>query len=302
MNLHEGLMSAVFERVIAVVPVHNGVQDTLALLQSIHCSETPDLKIIIVDDGSTDYSSTRISQHFHEVTILKGNGDLWWAGATNLGIREALAQGADYVLTMNNDNIVSKDFLWPLLEKVQKERRCIVTSKLLSCSESDYVCSFGGVIDWLKGEIRDRTSRRDLIDFSVSTIAQWVHASSTLYPAELFNKIGLFDANSYPQYHSDADFSLRAVQSGYTLWVEPRSVVYRKTSQSGGISLLDHGGLWENITSVRSLFQLKSNYQFYKTHCKIWPFYVFFIIRYVRFCYSWLKRRTISLLRCGRKA
>ena len=180
------------EWVIVVVPIHNGADETLELLQSIAVSETPNLEIIVVDDGSTDGSAAVIADHFPAVTILTGNGEFWWAGATNLGVREALSRGADYVLTMNNDNVVDQGFLQPLLDAVRSEPRGIVTSKLLSLSEPGYVCSFGGCIDWLRGEIRDITNRRDHLDFTSPARAEWVHASSTIYPSAVFREIGFF--------------------------------------------------------------------------------------------------------------
>lgn len=289
-------MNSMTERVIVVVPTHNGVDETLELLQSIAGSETPDLEIIVVDDGSTDDTTTQISVKYPDVTVISASGDLWWAETTNIGIREALKRGATHILTMNNDNIVDRCFLRPLLEALRSSPFSIVTSKLLSVTDHGYVCSFGGAIDWLKGEIRDRTSRRDNLDFSMQTQAEWIHASSTLYPATIFNELGLFDNIHYPQYHGDADFSLRAVKLGYSLLVEPRSVVYRRIESSGGVTLLKYGSFLANITSIRSLFYFRSNYSFYKTHCKIGPFYLFLFVRYVRLFYSWLYRKLVRFL------
>lgn len=286
------------ERVVAVIPIHNGSDETLALLQSIAVSDTPNLEIIIVDDGSTDGSVAAIAERFPAVTILAGNGELWWAGATNLGIREALRRGANYILTINNDNAVDSGFLRPLLDVVRSEKSSIVTSKLISLSEPEYICSFGGSIDWLRGEIRDRTNVRDRLDFSNTARADWVHASSTMYPSAVFRKIGFFDNDNFPQYHGDADFSLRAAKAGYSLLVEPRSIVYRRIEKSGGLVLLDKSGLWQNITNIRSIFYFKANYRLYAAHCRWKPFQLFLVIRYVRLLYSLLlrklARRTVS--------
>jgi GT2 family glycosyltransferase len=280
------------ERVVAVVPVHNGAQETLAMLESVAASECPDLPVIVVDDGSTDRSAELIRERFPAVTILAGDGSLWWAGATNLGIREALHRGAEYILTMNNDNVVTGGFLSPLMDALRTLPRSIVTSQLRSLADPDFICSSGGVIDWWHGEIRDRTSRRDKID--VDSQPQWVHASSTLYPAALFREIGLFDNRSFPQYHGDADLSLRAAAAGYRLLVEPRSMVYRRTAVSGGVTMIDTAGFWNNVLSIRSLFYFRANYRFYAAHCPWNPFQFFLLIRYVRLLYSLLRKRSGS--------
>lgn len=279
------------ERVVAVVPVHNGARETLAMLESIAGSDCPDLPVIVVDDGSTDRTAELIRERFPAVTILAGDGNLWWAGATNLGIREALHRGAEHILTMNNDNVVTGGFLSPLMETLRTFPRSIVTSQLRSLTHPDFICSSGGVIDWWHGEIRDRTSRRDEIDVDHLSQPQWAHASSTLYPAALFREIGLFDNRNFPQYHGDADLSLRAVAAGYRLLVDPRSIVYRRTAVSGGVTMIDTAGFWNNVLSIRSLFYFRANYRFYAAHCPGKPFQFFLLIRYIRLLYSLLRKR-----------
>ncbi|MBI1920697.1 MAG: glycosyltransferase family 2 protein [Geobacter sp.] len=284
-------------KVISVIPVHNGREETLAFLESMRSTTYPDLGIVLVDDGSTDGTADAVAARFPEVTILAGNGNLWWSGATNLGVNEALERGAEFVLTINNDNVVEPGFLEPLVETAQSYPRSLVTSKMYDYSDRDFVFSFGGVINWYLGEIRDRNSRRDRLDFDRTSDCDWLHGSSTLIPAAVFAEIGLFDRENCPQYQGDAEFSLRAKRHGWRLLVEPRSVVYNRTAVSSGTAALNEERLGRMLSSFRSPFYLKANWKLYRDYCPCRPVILFFAIRYLRLAYSLARRRLVDRTR-----
>src|SRR5258706_10275740 len=54
-------------------------------------------------------------KEFPEVIVLSGNGNLFWSAAINLGIRHALTNGAEFILTLNNDTVASENFLAQML-------------------------------------------------------------------------------------------------------------------------------------------------------------------------------------------
>lgn len=280
-----------YPKVIAVVPVHNGRDETLAFLDSMARVTWPALDIIVVDDGSTDGTSEAIAARFPGTTVLQGDGTLWWAGATNLGIREALARGADFILTVNNDNLVEPGFLEPLVEAVTNVHRSLATAKMWDYDDRSFICSFGGRIDWHLGEIRDYNSLRDRLNFDEPMECDWLHGSCTLIPAGAFSELGLLDQKSYPQYHGDAEFSLRAQRRGYRLLVEPRSQVIHRSTISTGTEALNRERFRNLVGSIRSPFYFKANYHLYRDYCPYRPFLLMLAVRYLRLMYSLTRRR-----------
>ena len=89
-----------------IIPVHNRIKYTLSCIESLKKQNIFDkLNIIVVDDGSTDGTSSYIKRHYPEITLLKGSGNLFWGGAVNFGISYACKIGKknDWILLVNND-------------------------------------------------------------------------------------------------------------------------------------------------------------------------------------------------------
>ena len=72
-----------------VIPHYNGEDILRHCLDSIEKSEFPDYEIIVVDNGSTDYSVRMIASEFPDVKLVKSAVNLGYAGGCNLGIRES---------------------------------------------------------------------------------------------------------------------------------------------------------------------------------------------------------------------
>ena len=81
--------------VFVVIPVHNRLEFTRACLASLREQSYRDFTIVVVDDGSTDGTYATLAEEFPEVTLLWGDGDLWWTGAMNRALEWALPQAAE---------------------------------------------------------------------------------------------------------------------------------------------------------------------------------------------------------------
>ena len=50
-------------------------------------------------------------KNFPDIELITNNENLGYAGGNNVGIRHALAKGCDFILLLNNDVVVDRDFL-----------------------------------------------------------------------------------------------------------------------------------------------------------------------------------------------
>jgi GT2 family glycosyltransferase len=227
-------------RVAVVVPVYNNIRRTQRFLDSFAKVHYAQRRIVVVDDGSTDGTSARLAEHHPEVLVLRGSGDLWWSGATNLGVRYALDDGFDYVLTINNDSVVAPDLLDRLLETASAHPRSIVGSRIQFLDHPDRVWGAGALMRWRErllwqlcdhGALASDVLARRPDPFPVDALS----GCGTLVPCQCYRDAGLYDARWLPQYHGDSEFTLRAARRGYASLVALRAVVYNDAENTGRV-------------------------------------------------------------------
>jgi GT2 family glycosyltransferase len=86
------------------------------------CDTTVDLKVVLVDDGSSDGTTEAVQIAFPErVDIVTGDGSLYWAGGMALAHAVATRTPApDYVLWLNDDTELEPDALIRLLDVARR--------------------------------------------------------------------------------------------------------------------------------------------------------------------------------------
>lgn len=211
-----------------VIPVFNRRETTLQGLKSLSRinNENLDVKIFIVDDGSTDGTSEAVAKNFPKVEIIKGDGTLHYAGGTNLGIKAALDWNADYVVTMNDDSVFHEQFLQRLIKTAEKNPRSIVGALLLLWDKPHKVFQVGQKWNTLRGGWE---MPEDLTAFNVGESAfevECIVGNCVLFPVAAIRENGLMDNEKFPHGWGDAQYLMRMRKAGWKLLVEPKSLVW----------------------------------------------------------------------------
>ena len=115
-------------KIIALATCYNRCDLTLRSLDSLYRQSLPSnfsLDICLVDDGSSDGTSDMVESTFPDVTVLKGTGDLFWAGGMRFGWEHYVKQqDFDFLLVFNDDVLLLPDALNTILatsEKLKEE-------------------------------------------------------------------------------------------------------------------------------------------------------------------------------------
>ncbi|MFH1862551.1 MAG: glycosyltransferase family 2 protein [bacterium] len=221
---------------VAIVVVNwNRRDDAVACLRSLQQISYPNYRIILVDNGSTDGSAATVRSQFPDVQVIELPENLRFAGGNNAALRQIIAANDDFALLLNNDTVVSSDFLDHLIETAQNDQQIgLVGPKIFYHQKPEILWFAGGVLKPTWGYARHLGLRQqDSAIFSQRREVSFLTGCCLLIRRELLINIGLLDEGFY-LYNEDADYCLRTVKAGYKLVYEPKAIIYHKVSLSSG--------------------------------------------------------------------
>ncbi len=211
----------------------NNEEDTIECIKSLKNINYKNYKIVIIDNGSEEKSVSKIKRQYSEMCIINNEKNLGFAGGNNVGIKYAIDNGADYVLLINNDTTVEKDFLDKLVEAGESDKKIgIAGSKILFWSEPNRIWFAGGKVNRLKNKgVHMGLDEIDEGQYDEAKDVGYLTGCCLLIKREIVEKIGML-AEDYFLYYEDTDFSLRVKNAGYKCFYVPESKIYHKISRS----------------------------------------------------------------------
>ncbi len=244
----------------------NGRADTLECLASLHNAALPNVRTVVVDNGSEDGSAAAIRDAYPTVTLLEAGKNLRFAGGNNLGIRHALERGAGQILLLNNDTTVAPDFLGHLSRTLAETPGAgVVAPKILYYSSPQEIWYAGGEVSFWTGTMRHVGIRAtDGPRFGNVTDTAYASGCCFLASRSAFEKVGLLD-ETYFMYTEDADWCMRARTAGYRILFEPRARVWHKVSVSSG----------GHLSAYKLRHKFMSNMRFFARHASWYHWLVF---------------------------
>jgi GT2 family glycosyltransferase len=243
--------SHALRRVHAIVLNWNGLDDTLRCVEGLLALEPPAPHVVVVDNGSQVSPREELLARFPGVEIIENRENLGYAAGNNVGLRRAVAAGAEYAWVLNNDAIPVASALNRMLETAAAHpRAAAVGSKVVYADRPDVLWATWGEITWLQSLVRlPGQGRRDDGRFDVVRAVEWLPGCSILFRSAALDEIGLFD-ETYFAYHEDADWGARAHEHGWECWYDGRSVIRHAVhGSSGGVA---HYGGFRKYLSARN--------------------------------------------------
>lgn len=230
---------------VAVILINwNGYEDTTACLESLRKINYDPLKVVVVDNNSTEQEGEKLKECFPDIELIQNGTNRGFAGANNDGLTWAKTKGYKTAWILNNDTVVEPDSLRYQINHLMNEDIAAVGSKILY-SENQRI--------WSRG-VR-------LFDFSLKF--PFIHFCSNVDEGKLDSKnqkaedvayisgcsillrtdaAEAYFNEHYFAYCEDMDLCYRLKKEGYRLIYEPKSVVRHKATRSTG------GKKFNNIT------------------------------------------------------
>jgi GT2 family glycosyltransferase len=282
-----------------IIPVRNRLAYTQALLTQLtqqikSQAGKHSLHIIVVDDGSTDGTPELISQHFSDVYLIRGDGNLWWTGAIAQGMIYATEQlNANYLLWLNDDIVVADDFVTQVIWQCQRTwLRKTITGGIICHQQYRNWIVFGGV--------RASQQISNMADFEQTPLlkADTLNGNITLMPAQIVAEVGLPDVMRFRHYGGDYEYICRAKAAGYS--IELSSYLQAQTDHSAN-DVIRYMPLWiqwylsgswaqkwqvlENLNSLKSPHNVKHMVNsIHRMDSKVpqWKYLVFYLKKVVK--------------------
>lgn len=241
-------------KVFIVILTWNQLKLTKEMLINIGRVETKGLKLeaIVVDNGSKDGTQEALRDYKlpnMPFKLIENPENLGFAEGNNVGIKDALKKGANYVILMNNDIIVPQDLIVQLIKVTEKDKKIgLLAPKMYFAkgyefhkdrySEKDLgkvIWYAGGIIDWDNVYSSHRgVDEVDKGQYENQVDTDYVNGACALIRSDVIKDIGFLDKKLF-LYWEDADLSERARKAGWQVVYTPKTYIWHKVAQASGI-------------------------------------------------------------------
>ena len=209
----------------------NGQEVLRDCIQSILNNQYESFKVTVIDNGSDDFNPTELDP---KVNIIKLNNNYGFAKGYNLGISKAKIDNDEYLILLNNDTVVDKNFFINLTESIKsKKTESIYGPKITFDDAKDLIWYGGGKVKLDRGIIEHVGIRKSSSDFSIESNTDYVTGCCMIVRKGIYDDLGGFD-ESFFMYNEDVDFCLRAKLNKIKCVYLPSVIISHKVSSSLG--------------------------------------------------------------------
>ncbi|MHB1405657.1 MAG: glycosyltransferase family 2 protein [Desulfitobacteriaceae bacterium] len=208
----------------------NAAEETLRCVVGVEQITYPNYEIVVVDNCSTDDSWTVLKRSVQH-TLLRSDGNYGYAYGNNVGIKYALAEGAEYICILNNDVEVEQDFLEPLIHILAGSREMgMAGPTICDFYERDLVQTMGASLSLYTGLAQGIAKGRLYTGIKERVRAvDYLGGACFVVKAEVLAQTGLIPEN-YFLFFEETELCLKAKNLGYKLVCLHASRVYHKRS------------------------------------------------------------------------
>lgn len=255
-----------------IIPTFNRSDILSECISSLKKQLYKNIKIIVVDDKSSDDTIVKLKDLYPDVYILSGDGNRWWSGCMNIGLSYIMSNSSpfDYIVSFNDDVLVSEEYITQLVASYDNNSNLMVGSVALDSDDNSKIVFNGNTINWAIGKWKGKPASRSRLN-SLSLIgSDSLPGRGTIFPVALVKDIGFYNDKYFPQYFGDEDFSLRAKENGYQLYVNANAKVLSHVKMTGtGRHSPSFFEFIASLFSIRSPNQLSRRIKFAIRHCPI---------------------------------
>lgn len=208
-----------------ILPVHNRKNITEKFIKCLISQTFKEFRLILIDDGSTDGTSDMVLSYLRDTVIIKGCGNLWWAGSLQKGYEWIItnAKDDDVCVLINDDVEFENGFLRIGYEYIIRNQKTLLLAQCYS-KQTGKLLDAGVYADLKKLKFRPANSKEEINCLSTRGLFLKVRD---------FKEIGGFFPKLLPHYLSDYEFTIRAHKKGFKLTSDERLKIFVDEKTTG---------------------------------------------------------------------
>lgn len=216
------------KRIAVCILNYNGAQLLKKFLPTV-IGHSHGADIYVIDNRSTDESSTLLSREFPEVKLIVNADNYGFTGGYNHGLEDI---DHELLVLLNSDVEVTEGWLKPLTAIFDDPKVAACQPKILAQRDKgqfEYAGASGGFIDWLgypfcRGRIFE-TIESDDGQYDDPLEIFWASGACMMVRSGVFKALGGFD-ESFFAHMEEIDLCWRMQNAGHQIMCVPQSKVY----------------------------------------------------------------------------
>ena len=211
---------------------YNGENLIEDCLKSVLEQTYPNIEVLVIDNASTDNTLSRIKNQESGIRIVQNDKNLGFAAGHNIGIKES---GGEYVLCLNQDVVLDKDFIKYGVEAMEKDHASLAGGDKIGSVQGklyqrDKILDVTGLMMLKNRRVIARgQGQEDKGQYNKSEEIFGVDGAAPLYRRRVLEDTKInneyFDEDFFC-YKEDVDLAWRMRLYGWKAVYEPRAIAY----------------------------------------------------------------------------
>jgi GT2 family glycosyltransferase len=217
--------------VVSVILNMDRLAETRACLTSLSQSTYHNQAVLVLDLSSNHENARVIRREFPIVQVIELTENLGYAGNNNIGIAEALRQGADWVFVLNEDTTQSVDCLSEMIRCGMDDSQVgVVGPMVYHADEPEVIQSAGGTIDPYFRTRHLGQNEKDDGKYQKNYEVDWVTGCAILVRRAAVEQVGRLDERFF-LYNEEVEWCIRIKEAGWKIMLTPEAKLWHKGVQ-----------------------------------------------------------------------
>ncbi|MEN7550718.1 glycosyltransferase family 2 protein [Rapidithrix thailandica] len=249
---------------VSIITVnYNQPEVTCEFLASLDKSRFRNFEVIVVDNGSRLDPTAMIHQRFPEVTVIRSDDNLGFAGGNNLGLEKARGE---YIFMVNNDTEITESLLDRLLEAFQSEKKVGMVSPKIKYFHHPDTIQYAGFtsMNACTGQAFPiGKMEKDHGQYNQKRPTYSAHGAAMMLSRKVIDEVGKMP-EVYFLYYEEWDWSTQIRKAGYKILFEGNAEIFHKESLSVG-----------KMSTLKTYYHIRNRILYMRRNVQAWQLAVF---------------------------